>query len=66
MTTKTTTQNLWDAAKAVLRRKFIPIQSYLKKQEKQNRQPHFTFKTTGKRRIKKSPKVSRRKEIREQ
>ena len=29
----TTTQNLWDAAKAVLRRKFIAIQSYLKKQE---------------------------------
>ena len=28
-----TTQNLWDAAKAVLRGKFIPIQSYLKKQE---------------------------------
>ena len=28
-----TTQNLWDAAKAVLRRKFIEIQSYLKKQE---------------------------------
>ena len=27
------TQNLWDAAKAVLRRKFIAIQSYLKKQE---------------------------------
>ena len=27
------TQNLWDAAKAVLRGKFIPIQSYLKKQE---------------------------------
>ena len=24
-------QNLWDAAKAVLGRKFIPIQSYLKK-----------------------------------
>ena len=66
MTTKTTTQNLWDAAKAVLRRKFIPIQSYLKKQEKQNRQPHFTFKTTGRRRIKKNPKVSRRKEIIEQ
>ena len=40
----TTTQNLWDAAKAVLRRKFIAIQSYLKKQEK-HRQP----KTTGKR-----------------
>ena len=30
----TTTQNLWDAAKAVLRRKFIAIQSDLKKQEK--------------------------------
>ena len=27
----TTTQNLWDAAKAVLRGKFIAIQSYLKK-----------------------------------
>ena len=29
-----TTQNLWDAAKAVLRGTFIAIQSYLKKQEK--------------------------------
>ena len=29
-----TTQNLWDAAKAVLRGKFIAIQPYLKKQEK--------------------------------
>ena len=27
------TQNLWDAAKAVLRGKFIAIKSYLKKQE---------------------------------
>ena len=27
------TQNLWDAAKAVLRGEFIAIQSYLKKQE---------------------------------
>ena len=27
----TTTQNLWDAAKAVLRGKFIAVQSYLKK-----------------------------------
>ena len=27
-------QNLWDAAKAVLRGKFIAIQSYLKTQEK--------------------------------
>ena len=30
----TMTQNLWDAAKPVLRGKFIAIQSYLKKQEK--------------------------------
>ena len=29
----TMTQNLWDAAKAVLRGKFTAIQSYLKKQE---------------------------------
>ena len=28
------TQNLWDVAKAVLKGKFIAIQSYLKKQEK--------------------------------
>ena len=30
----TTSQKLWDAAKAVLRRKLIAIQSYLKTQEK--------------------------------
>ena len=29
-----TTEILWDAAKAVLRGKFIAVQSYLKKQEK--------------------------------
>ena len=29
-----TTQNLWNAAKAVLRGKIVAIQSYLKKQEK--------------------------------
>ena len=29
-----TKQNLWDAAKAVLRGKFIVIQAYLRKQEK--------------------------------
>jgi len=32
--TMKTAQNLWDAAKAVLRGKFIAIQPYLKKQEK--------------------------------
>ena len=56
-----TTQNLWHATKAVLRGKFIAVQSYLKKQEKtSNRQPNFTPKTTGKRRTK---KIGRRKEI---
>ena len=30
----TTTQNLWDTVKAVLRGRFLAIQSYLKKQEK--------------------------------
>ena len=30
----TTTQNLWDTVKAVLREKFIALQAYLKKQEK--------------------------------
>ena len=30
----TTTQNLWDAAKAFLRGNFIAIQSHLKKKEK--------------------------------
>ena len=30
----TTTQNLWNTIQAVLRGKFIPIQAYLKKQEK--------------------------------
>ena len=59
-----TTQILQDVAKAVLRGKFIAIQSYLKKQEKtSNRQPNFTPKATGKRRKKKKTKISRRKEI---
>ena len=30
----TTTKNLWDSVKAVLRGRFIAIQTYLKKQEK--------------------------------
>ena len=30
----TTTQNLWDSVKAVLRGRFITLQAYLKKQEK--------------------------------
>ena len=30
----TTTQNLWDSVKEVLRLRFIALQAYLKKQEK--------------------------------
>ena len=57
------TQNLWDAAKSVLRGKFIAIQAYLKKQQQsKNQQPDFIPKATRKRT--KNPEVSRRKEIR--
>ena len=39
----TTTQNLWDAAKTVLRGKFIAIQSYFRKPEEiANKQPNLT------------------------
>ena len=59
-----TTQNLWDAAKAVLRGKFIAIQSYLKKQEKHwpdNLTLHL--KQLDKEQQQKKSKISRRKEI---
>ena len=53
------TQNLWDAAKAVLRWKFIAIQSYLKKQEtSQINKLTLHLKQLEKER-KKKPKVSR-------
>ena len=35
------TQNQWDAAKAVLRGKFIVIQTYLKKQKKISNTPPY-------------------------
>ena len=58
----TTIQNLWDAAKAVLRRKFIAIQAYLKKQEKsQINNLNLHLKELEKEEQTK-PKVSRRKE----
>ena len=58
-----TTQNLWDAAKAVLRGKFTAIQSYLKKQEKHwidNLTLHLKQLDKEEQ---KNPKISRRKEI---
>ena len=50
-----TTQSLWDAGKAVLRGKFITIQSYLKKQENlSNKQPNLTPKAIRETRTKNS------------
>ena len=57
-----TTQNLWDAAKAVLRVKFIAIQSYLKKHEK-HRLDNLTLHLKQLEKEQKNPKISRRKEI---
>ena len=59
----TTTQNLWDTAKVVLREKFIAIQAYLKKVE--------TFQTNNltlclqelKEQQQRQPRASRKKEI---
>ena len=43
-------QSLWNAAKSVLRRKFIAIKSYLKKEKKiSNEQPNLTPKVTRER-----------------
>ena len=57
-----TIQNLWDAARAVLRGKFIAIQSYLKKQEKsQINNLTLHLKELEKEKQTK-PKVNRRKE----
>ena len=59
----TTSQNLWDSLKAVLRGRFIAIQAYLKKQEK-NQINNLTLhlKQLEKEEMK-NPRVSRRKEI---
>ena len=59
----TTTQNLWDTAKAVLRGRFIAIQAYLKKQEKsQINNLTLHLKQLEKEEMK-NPTVSRRKEL---
>ena len=56
-TESTMTQNLWDAAKAGLRGKFIAIQSYLKKQET-TQINNLTPKAIRERRTKKTPKLA--------
>ena len=58
----TATQNLWDSVKAVLRGRFIGIQAYLKKQEK-NQINNITLHLKQLDKEKKNPKVSRRNEI---
>ena len=42
----TTTQNLWDTAKAVLKGKFIAIQAYLKKDRNISSKQPYTYKTS--------------------
>ena len=59
----TTTQNLWDTVKSVLRGRFIAIQAYLKKQGKsQINNLTLHLKKLEKEEIM-NPRVSRRKEI---
>ena len=58
----TTLQNLWDAAKAILRGKFIAIQAHLRKQEKAQINK-LTLHLKQLEREQTRPKVSRRKEI---
>ena len=56
-------QNLWDAAKAVIRWKFIAIQSYLKKQEKSQINNQALHRKELEKEEQTKSKVSRRKEI---
>ena len=58
-----TTQNVWDSIKAVLRGRFIALQAYLKKQEK-NQTNNLTLHLKKlKEEEMKNPRVSKRKEI---
>ena len=59
----TTTQNLWDAAKAALRWKFIAIQSHLKKQENSQINSLTLHLKQLEKEEQRKPKISRRKEI---
>ena len=58
-----TLHNLWDAAKAVLRGKLIPIQAHLRKQEKAQRNKLTLHLKQLAREEQTRPKVIRRKEI---
>ena len=58
-----TTRNILDAAKAVLRGKFIAIQSYLRKQEKHWIDNLTLYLKQLEKEEQNYPKISRRKEI---
>ena len=59
----TMTQNLWDAAKVLLRGKFIAIKSYLKKQESSQINNLTLHLKQLEKEEQKNAKVSRRKRI---
>ena len=59
----TTTQNLWDTAKGVLRGKFIAIQAYLRKQEKSQINNLTLHVKELEEEEQTKPKIGRRKEI---
>ena len=59
----TTTQSLWNSVKAVLRGRFLAIQAYLKKQEK-NQINNLTLHLKQlEKEAMKNPRVSRRKDV---
>ena len=59
----TTTPNLWDTVKAVLRVRFIAFKAYLQKQEKSQINNLTLHLKQLEKEEKKNPRVSRRKEI---
>ena len=59
----TTIQNLWDTAKAVLRRKFIAIQAYLKRTGTAQINDHTIHLQELKEQQQTQPRASRRNEI---
>ena len=59
----TTTQNLWDTVKAVLRGRIIAIQAYLKKQEKSQINNLTLHLKQLEREEMKNPRFSKRQEI---
>ena len=59
----TSTQNLWHTAKAVLRRKFIAIQAFLKREEKSQINNLTQHLNELEKEEQTNPNISRRKEI---